>query len=70
MLSSVGPVRFIPRQADATAERRRFAALRAAIDDLTANVGKIEKEQDIQLRRIAQIQQDLDELKRLLRKRT
>jgi hypothetical protein len=69
MLSSAAPVRFVPRQPEAAAERRRYAALRATIDDLAQNIGRIEKEQAIQLQRIAQIQQDLDELKRLLRKR-
>jgi len=69
MISTTGIVRFVPRQAEAAAERRRYAALRAAMDDLIANMGKIVKEQDIQLQRIAQIQQDVDELKRLLRKR-
>jgi len=67
MLSSLGQARFIPRQNEAASERRRQAAFRAAIDDLTSHISKLQKEQDIQLRRIAQIQQDLDELKNIVR---
>jgi hypothetical protein len=68
MISLTGPARFVPRQAENAAERRRFAALRAAIDDLRTDFHKIEKEQQIQFQRIAQIQHSLDELTRVLRK--
>jgi len=69
MLSAAGPIRFVPRQGENAAERRRYAALRAAMDDLTNHFHKVQKEQEIQLQRIADIQKDLDELKGLLRNR-
>jgi hypothetical protein len=47
---------------------RRDKAIRAELTHLNTELLKIEKEQDIQLRRIAQLQQDLDEVKRLLKK--
>jgi hypothetical protein len=47
---------------------RRDKALRAELTHLGAAIVKIEREQEIQFRRIAQIQQDLDEVKRLLKK--
>jgi len=68
MLSTVGPVRFIPRSSEQTADRRRFAALRANVDDIQSAIENMRKEQDIQFRRIAQLQKDIDELKLLLRK--
>jgi peptidoglycan hydrolase CwlO-like protein len=70
MLASVGPARFIPRSSEQSAERRRFAALRATVDDIQGAIESMRKEQDIQFKRIAQLQQDIDELKRLLRKQT
>ena len=68
MLSTVGPVRFTPRSSEQTADRRRFAALRANVDDIQSAIENMRKEQDIQFRRIAQLQKDIDELKLLLRK--
>ena len=69
MLFPATPARFAPRSAEATAAARRFAALRASITDLSAHVERLQKEQDVQFRRIAQLQQDIDEIKQLLKRR-
>ena len=58
---------------DGTLDRstaRRVAALRALVTELATRTDKLHKEQDIQFRRIAQMQQDIDEIKRLLKKLT
>ena len=73
MLSSITPARFLPRSHEATVAARRQAALRALVAELAANLETVQKEQAVQFRRIAQIQQDIDEIKNLLkgpRKRT
>ena len=67
MLSRVS-ARYSPRSSEMNAQARRFAALRAEVADLAASVQKVQKDQDTQLHRIAQIQQELDELKRLIKK--
>jgi hypothetical protein len=68
MLSAVTRPRFSPRSAETNAQARRYAALRAVVTDLTAHVEKLQKDQDTQLRRIAQVQQELDEIKHLVKK--
>jgi predicted nucleic acid-binding Zn-ribbon protein len=47
---------------------RRDQSLRAELTHLSTVVVKLEREQETQLRRIAEIQQELDEIKRLIRK--
>ena len=46
---------------------KRDPALRAELAHLATQVLKLEKEQEVQLKRIAQIQQELEEIKRLLK---
>jgi hypothetical protein len=67
MLSALDKVRFVPRSSEDISDRRRLAALRATVDDIQGAIESMRKEQDIQFKRIAQLQQDIDELKRLLR---
>jgi hypothetical protein len=61
---------FAPIQRDfpKTPLRRRDISLRAELTHLATVVVKLEREQETQLRRIAQIQQELDEIKHLIRK--
>jgi hypothetical protein len=66
MLLTTTPHRFYPRSADEKEKARRDMALRAQVTELTARVEKIVREQDTQFRRIVEIQQQLDELKRLI----
>ncbi len=47
---------------------RRDVALRAELTHLSSQLVKIERDQEIQFRRIAEIQLELDELKRLLKR--
>ena len=68
MMFPSAPQRFFPRSAETNAAARRQAALRALVSDLAVQVERLQKEQDTQFRRIAQIQQDVDEIKRLLKK--
>jgi hypothetical protein len=68
MLQQLVGVRFLPRSAQNAAETRRVAALRASVAELASRLDKVVKEQDIQLQRIAQLQQDIDDIKRLLKK--
>lgn len=44
------------------------AKMRAELNLLSSQMVKLEREQQVQLARIAQIQQELDEIKRLLKK--
>jgi hypothetical protein len=60
--------RYLPRTQQNVDRDRREAALRAQVTDLTARVATLEKEQHIQLKRIAQIQVSLDEALALLKK--
>jgi len=48
--------------------RKRDHALRAELAHVSTRLLKLEREQEIQLKRIAQIQHELDEIKRLLDK--
>ena len=66
MLLTTTPHRFHPRSADEKDKARRDIALRAQVTDLTTHVEKIDREQETQLKRIAEIQRQLDELKRLI----
>jgi hypothetical protein len=66
MLLTTTPHRFHPRSADEKDKARRDIALRAQVADLTAHMGHIEREQQTQFTRIAEIQHQLDELKRLV----
>ena len=66
MLLTTTHHRFHPRSADEKDKARREIALRAQVTDLMAQVGNIEREQQTQFTRIAEIQQQLDELKRLI----
>jgi predicted secreted Zn-dependent protease len=62
------PQRYLPRSGPGSGPAsRREAKLQAEIAYLTAEVVRLHREQQIQLTRIAQIQQELDEAKRLLR---
>lgn len=47
---------------------KRDNAVRAELTALSTSVVKLEREQEVQLRRIAQIQHELDDIKRLLKK--
>jgi uncharacterized sporulation protein YeaH/YhbH (DUF444 family) len=67
MLASTGH-RYFPRTAQDAAIARREAAFRAQLSELRDAVDRVEKEQAIQLKRFAQIQQELDEIRRLLKK--
>lgn len=68
MLFPASPKRFIPRSQEASAAVRRQAALQALVSDLVERVDGLQKEQNLTLRRIGQLQQDIDELKKLLKK--
>ena len=68
MLSFTTVKRYLPRTPQEHSEVRRTAALRAQVEELTRTVAKLEREQDIQLQRIAQIQQTLDELAAIIKK--
>jgi hypothetical protein len=66
MLLTTTHHRFHPRSADENDKARREIALRAQVTDLMAHVGNIEREQQTQFKRIVEIQQQLDEIKRLI----
>ncbi len=53
--------RFHPRTQQDRDRQRREAALRAQLSDLEKRIQALEKEQQIQLKRIAQLQLQLDE---------
>jgi len=64
-----GARRYLPRSGPAMGPTsRREAALQAEVTHLSARLLKIEEEQRVQFKRIAQIQQELDEIKGLLKK--
>jgi uncharacterized sporulation protein YeaH/YhbH (DUF444 family) len=67
MLGSTGH-RYFPRAAQDAAAARREAAFRAEVSELREMIGRLEKEQAIQLKRFAQMQQELDEIRRMLKK--
>jgi hypothetical protein len=63
--------RYLPRTTPGTGPTsKREAALRAEVTHLSAETTKVMKEQQVQLQRIAEIQQELDQIKRLLKKLT
>ena len=64
---STAQLRYFPRTSQDTANTRRTAAMRAELSDLTTQFHKLEREQRVQFERIAQIQVELDEIKRLLK---
>ena len=66
MLSLVTHARFFPRTAEERSGERRTRALQAAVGELKSHMERLEHEQQIQLQRIAQLQADIDELKRML----
>jgi hypothetical protein len=66
MLLTTTPHRFHPRSADDKDKARRDIALRAQVANLTAQMESIEREQQTQFKRIAEIQHQLDEIKRLI----
>jgi predicted RNase H-like nuclease (RuvC/YqgF family) len=59
--------RYLPRTPQETAALRRAAELKATVTELNSHITKLEREQQIQLQRIAQLQQELDEVKRILK---
>jgi hypothetical protein len=59
--------RYLPRPGDGPASKRE-AALRAEIVHLNTRLLSIEREHQITVERIAQMQQQLDELVRLMKK--
>ena len=64
------PLRYLPRSRPGTGPTtRRDMTLHAELTHLSAKILELEKEQRIQFKRIADIQQDLDEIKRLLKER-
>jgi hypothetical protein len=67
MLASTGH-RYFPRSPQDSAALRREAAFRAQVSELREAMDRLEKEQAIQFQRFAQIQQELDEIRRLLKK--
>lgn len=60
--------RFHPRTEQNRERERREAALRAQVSDLTSRIQVLEKEQQIQFKRIAELQQQLDHTMRLLKR--
>jgi len=67
MLSGVTAPRYFPRTPQELAFDRRGAAVRAALGELSEQVAKLEREQQVQLQRIAQLQAEVDSLKAKLR---
>lgn len=59
--------RFLPRSQQDRDRDRREATLRAELADLTSRIQVLEKEQQIQFKRIAELQQQLDQALRLLK---
>ena len=60
MLLSTTRHRFHPRTEQDRERARREAALRAQVSNLTSRIEMLEKEQQVQLRRIGELQQQLD----------
>lgn len=67
MLASTSQ-RYFPRSPQDAAALRREAAFRAQVSELREAMERLEQEQAIQFQRFAQIQQELDEIRRLLKK--
>jgi len=61
--------RYHPRAQQDRERDRRDAAFRAQVADLAVRLQALEKEQQIQFKRIAEIQHQLDALMRLVKKR-
>ena len=59
--------RYHPRSQQDNDRKRRDAALRAQVADLAEHVMALEQEQQVQLKRIAEIQQQLDTVTKLLK---
>jgi hypothetical protein len=59
--------RYHPRSQQDHDRKRRDAALRAQVVDLAEHVTALEQEQRLQLKRIAEIQQQLDTIMKLLK---
>jgi hypothetical protein len=60
--------RYLPRSRPGTGPTSKTdALLRAEVTQLTTHVQRLEQDQQIQLKRIAEIQRDLDEVRRLLK---
>jgi uncharacterized sporulation protein YeaH/YhbH (DUF444 family) len=59
--------RFHPRSQQDRERDRREAASRAQIEDLADRLMRVETEQRVQLKRIADIQQQLDAITKLLK---
>ena len=60
--------RFHPRSEQDRDRERRETAMRAQMADVMDRLGSLEREQQTQFKRIAQLQHQLDELTRLLKK--
>jgi hypothetical protein len=60
--------RFLPRSPQELAKLRREATIRAEVSALAAQIQNLEKEQQLQLTRIGQIQHQLDDITRLVQK--
>ena len=61
--------RYHPRSQQERERDRRHAAVRAEVADVSTRLQTLEKEQRVQFKRIAEIQQQLDELMRVVKKR-
>ncbi len=68
MLLSTTRHRFHPRTEQDRERERRDAALRAQLADVAARLVSLEREQQTQFTRIAQLQHQIDELTRLLKR--
>ena len=62
--------RYFPRSGQDRERSRREAELRAQVADLTARISALEREQHVQFKRTAEIQLQLDEITRLLKRLT
>jgi hypothetical protein len=61
--------RYLPRSGPSNGPTsKRENALRAEVNHLSIEITRLTKEQQVQLMRIAEIQQELDQIKRLLKK--
>jgi peptidoglycan hydrolase CwlO-like protein len=61
--------RYLPRSGPGTGQTtKREAALRAEVSHLNAEVSRLTKEQRVQFARIVEIQQELEQIKHMLKK--
>ena len=68
IVSVPGSSRYLPRSRPGTGPTSsRETTLRAELTHIQAEMEKLAKEQQVQFQRIAEIQMDLDEIKRLLK---